>query len=319
LIAQVLEAVGLAPDASVTIKDQVMTLGEGLATRFEIAQATPRLIEQWAHLSGAKELEALRGEGAQEARARFLREHHVIDILRRFPIRNVDAQTFIGALRPLQARLYSIASSQSATPDEVHLTVTALRYVLNGEERTGVTSGLLADRIEPEASVPVYVQGNPHFRPPNDDAPILMIGAGTGIAPYRAFLQEREARGSKGRSWLVFGERNFRTDFLYQTEWQGFLKDEVLTRMNVAFSRDGHSKALSKTYVQHRLLEHSRDVYAWLEDGAHLYVCGASGLAPAVDAALRTIVEQEGGRGGLASEEYLATLRNDHRYHIDVY
>jgi sulfite reductase (NADPH) flavoprotein alpha-component len=316
LIDAVLESVALAADASVTVKDRPMALGEALATRFEIAQATPRLIDHWAKLSNAKELHALRGEDATEARARFLRDHHVIDIVRRFPVRNIDAQTFIAGLRPLQPRLYSIASSQTATPDEVHLTISTLRYDLKGEQRTGVTSGFFAERAAPDTRARVYVQSNPHFRLPDDDAPILMIGAGTGVAPYRAFLQEREARGATGKSWLVFGERNFRTDFLYQTEWQGFLKDEVLTRMNVAFSRDG----VSKTYVQHRLREYARDVYAWLEDGAHLYVCGdASNLAPDVHATLRAIIQEEGGRKDLASEDYLAALQRDHRYHIDVY
>ncbi len=316
LIDAVLESVGLAADASVTLKDKSMALGDALSTRFEIAQATPRLIDHWAKLSDATELHALRGEEAAEARARFLHDHHVIDILRRFPVGTIDAQTFIAGLRPLQPRLYSIASSQAAAPDEVHLTISTLRYDLKGERRTGVTSGFFSERAAPDATVPVYVQGNPHFRLPDDVAPILMIGAGTGVAPYRAFLQEREARGARGKSWLVFGERHFHTDFLYQTEWQGFLSDKVLTRMSVAFSRDG----LSKTYVQHRLREHARDVYGWLEEGAHLYVCGdATSLAPDVHAALRAIIREEGGLGDEESEDYLAALQSDHRYHVDVY
>jgi sulfite reductase (NADPH) flavoprotein alpha-component len=143
-----------------------------------------------------------------------------------------------------------------------------------------------------------------------------MIGAGTGVAPYRAFLQEREARGATGRSWLFFGERNFHTDFLYQTEWQGWLGDGVLRRLNVAFSRD----QAGKIYVQHRLREHGRDVYAWLEDGAHLYVCGdASNLAPDVHAALSDVVRQERGCSPAAAQEYLSLLQRDHRYQIDVY
>lgn len=316
LVDDILKSVALPADASVVIKDRSTTLGEALATRFEIAQATPRLIDHWAKLSDAKELHALRGEAEAEARTRFLRDHHVVDIIRRFPVKDVDAQTFIAGLRPLQPRLYSIASSQAAASDEVHLTISTVRYDLNGEQRTGVTSGFFAERAGPGTNAQVYVQGNPHFRLPDDDAPILMIGAGTGVAPYRAFLQEREARGSSGRSWLVFGERNFHTDFLYQTEWQNFLEDDVLTRMTVAFSRDG----LSKTYVQHRLRDHASDVYAWLEDGAHLYVCGdAKNLAPDVHATLRDIIQQQGGRGRAAADDYLASLQRDHRYHVDVY
>ena len=164
--------------------------------------------------------------------------------------------------------------------------------------------------------VPVYIQSNPHFRLPQDDAAILMIGAGTGVAPYRAFMQEREARGASGRSWLLFGERNFRSDFLYQIEWQGLLKDQILTRMDVAFSRDRTPKA----YVQDRLRQNSRDVYAWLEEGAHIYVCGdAAHLAPDVHATLLDIVVQESGRDAAAAADYLARLQRDHRYQRDVY
>jgi sulfite reductase (NADPH) flavoprotein alpha-component len=316
LVDAILERIALFADIPVTVKDRTMMLGEAMARFFEIAQATPRFIDHWAELSDAGELRALRGEDRAEARALFLRDHHVIDIVRRFPVRGIDAQTFIAGLRPLQPRLYSIASSQAMAPDEVHLTISTLRYDLRGERRTGVTSGFCAERVEPGTGVPVHIQSNPHFRLPNDDVAILMIGAGTGVAPYRAFLQEREARAACGKSWLVFGERNFRTDFLYQTEWQDHLKSGVLSRMNVAFSRD----RLPKTYVQHRLLEHSREVYAWLEEGAHLYVCGdASNLAPDVHAALRAIVEQERGRGGLATQDYLDALQRDRRYHIDVY
>ena len=164
--------------------------------------------------------------------------------------------------------------------------------------------------------MPVYVQANPHFRLPDDDKPVIMIGAGTGVAPYRAFLQEREARGAGGKSWLFFGERNFDSDFLYQTEWQDFLKDDVLSRMNVAFSRD----RAEKVYVQHRLLEEARDVYAWLEEGAHVYVCGdGAKLAPDVHSALATVVREEGGLSDDAAGEYLSAMQSAHRYQIDVY
>jgi sulfite reductase (NADPH) flavoprotein alpha-component len=201
-------------------------------------------------------------------------------------------------------------------PDEVHLTVAVVRYTLHGRARTGVASGHLADRCSTGEALPVYVQTNPHFRLPADDVPILMIGAGTGVAPYRAFLQEREARGGPGRSWLVFGERHFRTDFLYQTEWQDLLKRGVLTRLDVAFSRD----AADKIYVQHRLVEQARDVFDWLEDGAHVYVCGdATRMAPDVDEALVTIVECAGGRDRDAAVEYVHALQQSHRYQRDVY
>jgi len=254
-------------------------------------------------------------ENAAE-RSAFLRNHHVTDIVRAFPARGVSATDFLGGLRPLQPRLYSIASSLSAAPDEVHLTVSTVRYELHGEARAGVASGHLALRAEPDTTLPVYIQSNPHFRLPADDVPIIMIGAGTGVAPYRAFLQEREAREASGRSWLFFGERNFRSDFLYQVEWQAHLRSGVLTRMDVAFSRDRSEKH----YVQHRLKEKAADLYAWLEEGAHLYVCGdAAHMAPDVHAALLTVLQEQGRLGPDAAEGYLRALQRDHRYQRDVY
>lgn len=316
LVDGLLEHLSLPADSTVTAKKQTLALGEALSSAFEITATTPRFIDHWAELSGASELQRLRGAEQAEARAAFMRSNHVIDIVRQFPVPGLDAETFVRGLRPLQPRLYSISSSLAAAPDEAHLTVSTVRYDLNGLPRAGVASGHLAARGEPDATLPVYIQSNAHFRLPHDDAPILMIGAGTGVAPYRAFLQEREARGAGGKSWLVFGERNFRSDFLYQVEWQSYLKDGVLNRMDVAFSRD----RTPKTYVQDRLREHGRDVYAWLEDGAHIYVCGdAAHLAPDVHTALTEIVAEQGGLDSAAASDYLANLQRDHRYQRDVY
>jgi sulfite reductase (NADPH) flavoprotein alpha-component len=316
LVEALLESLSLAADAPVAVKQQTLALSEALSSAYEITAVTPRFIEHWAQLSGAAALQRLRGPEQAEARAAFMREHHVVDIIRQFPVPGIDAEALARGLRPLQPRLYSISSSLAAAPDEAHLTVSTVRYRLDGQPRAGVASSYLADRGEPDATVPVYIQSNPHFRLPHDDAPILMIGAGTGVAPYRAFVQEREARGGGGRSWLVFGERNFRSDFLYQTEWQGYLKDGVLSRMDVAFSRDRTPKA----YVQDRLREHGREVYGWLEEGAHIYVCGdAAHLAPDVHATLADIVVEHGGLDAAAAAEYLAALQRDHRYQRDVY
>ncbi|CAH1661932.1 assimilatory sulfite reductase (NADPH) flavoprotein subunit [Chelatococcus asaccharovorans] len=316
LVEALLSTLSLSPDVGLIVKERNTTLGEALAGAFEITAATPRFIDHWAGLSGADELERLRGEQNSAARSTFLRANHVIDIVRRFPVPGIEAEAFVAGLRPLQPRLYSIASSPSAAPDEIHLTVSTVRYELHGEPRTGVATGHLAARTKPDATLPVYVQPNPHFRLPGDDAPIIMIGAGTGVAPYRAFLQEREARGSAGKSWLFFGERNFDTDFLYQTEWQGFLKEGVLSRMNVAFSRDG----AEKVYVQHRLAEHAADVYAWLEEGAHLYVCGdGARLAPDVHAALIEIARTYKNGSKAAAVDYIGRLQEERRYHVDVY
>ncbi|OJY70094.1 MAG: sulfite reductase [NADPH] flavoprotein, alpha-component [Sphingobium sp. 66-54] len=315
-VAALLDALGLSPDATFDLKGQMVAIGEALTHRFEITAVVPRFLDYWAMLSEASALKQLLDEEHAGERAVFLRTHHIIDVVRRFPVKDVMPQGFVSALRPLQPRLYSIASSLAAMPEEAHLTVSPVRYELHGEARSGVVSGMLADRVAPDATLPVYVQSNPHFRLPGDDAPIIMIGAGTGVAPYRAFMQEREARGSTGRSWLFFGERNFRTDFLYQTEWQSWLKDSTLTRMDVAFSRD----RTEKVYVQHRLKEQGRDLFAWLEEGAHVYVCGdASNLAPDVHTALIDIVAEQARIGREAAEDYVRSLQADHRYQRDVY
>lgn len=316
VVAALLGALGLSADERFEHKGGEIAIGEALTDRFEITTATPRFLDYWAMLSGAAALGQLREDDRSGERAVFLRTHHIVDIVRRFPVGKVMPQGFVSALRPLQPRLYSLASSLAATPDEAHLTVAPVRYRLHGEARSGVASGLLADRAEPDRTLPVYVQGNPHFRLPGDDAPIVMIGAGTGVAPYRAFMQEREARGSGGRNWLFFGERNFRTDFLYQTEWQGWLRDGTLGRMDVAFSRDG----AEKLYVQHRMKEKARDLFAWLEEGAHVYVCGdAAHLAPDVHAALIDIVADQARTSREAAEDYVRSLQADHRYQRDVY
>jgi sulfite reductase (NADPH) flavoprotein alpha-component len=316
LVEALLAALETSPEAAVSVADRTLPLRDALAEAFEITAATPRFLDHWAQLTKAGELESLRGDGASAARAAFLRDNHIIDIVRRFPKPGIDATTFLAGLRPLQPRLYSIASSLGYAPDEVHLTVSTVRYELNGVARSGVASGHIADRCDIGVTLPVYVQANPRFRLADDDVPIIMIGAGTGVAPYRAFLQERDMRGAAGKSWLFFGERNFDSDFLYQTEWQSFLKDGVLSRMNIAFSRDG----AEKTYVQHRLVEHARDVYAWLEDGAHVYVCGdGTKLAPDVHATLLNIVQQQGRLSKTAASEYLGAMQAAHRYQIDVY
>ena len=316
VVEALLEALGMPAEAEFTLKTHSYRLRDALTQRFEITLATPRFLDYWAMLSESNVLLQLQQEDRAGERAVFLRTHHIIDIVRRFPVRDVTPQGLFSALRPLQPRLYSLASSLSACPDEAHLTISPLRYNLHGEARSGVASGMLADRIAIDDALPVYVQSNPHFRLPGDDRPIIMVGAGTGIAPYRAFLQEREARGERGRSWLFFGERNFRTDFLYQTEWQGWLKDGTLSRMDVAFSRD----RLGTVYVQHRMKEQARDIFAWLEEGAYIYLCGdATHLAPDVHQTLIGIVASEARTGREAAEDYVRSLQADHRYRRDVY
>ncbi|HEY0958622.1 MAG TPA: assimilatory sulfite reductase (NADPH) flavoprotein subunit [Novosphingobium sp.] len=316
VVAALLEALGISAEAEFELKGQSLSMGAALTHRFEITAATPRFLDYWAMLSEADALKQLHEEDRAGERSVFLRTHHIVDIVRRFPVAEVMPQGFASVLRPLQPRLYSLASSQSAVGDEAHLTVAPVRYSLHGAQRSGVASGLLADRADADTALPVYIQSNQHFRLPANDAPILMIGAGTGVAPYRAFLQEREARGAGGKSWLFFGERNFRTDFLYQAEWQEWLRDGRLSRMDVAFSRD----RAEKVYVQHRMKEQSRAIFAWLEEGAHVYVCGdAANLAPDVHQALIEIVAREAHTGREAAEDYVRSLQADHRYQRDVY
>lgn len=317
LVENLLTALGLDAAEKIEVKAGEATLGDALQTDYEISVLTPRFIEHWAGLSQSAELGALVTPEERAELTAFMRQNHVIDIVRAYPVKGMSASDFTAGLRSLQPRLYSLASSLNAAPEEAHLAVSVVRYSLRDEPRAGVASGLLSEGAEPGETLPVYIQSNPNFRLPVDDAaPIIMIGTGTGIAPYRAFMQEREALGAGGRSWLLFGERNFHSDFLYQTEWQDFLKDGVLSRMDVAFSRD----QAEKIYVHHRLREYAAELYGWLEDGAHFYVCGdATGFAPDVHRSLIDIVAQQGGIGNEKAEEYVRELQRDGRYQRDVY
>jgi len=315
VVEQLLQATGLSADSEVSVKNETVSLSEALRSRFEITIGSPRFVEQWAKVSEATELQALVAADSAE-RVRYLEANHISDIVRRFPVAGIDAEALLAGLRPLQPRLYSIASSQAAVDEEAHLTVAPVRYDLHGSARGGVASTQIADRLAMGDTVPVYIQENPHFRLPNNDVPIIMVGPGTGVAPFRAFLQEREARDAAGRSWLFFGERNRRSDFLYQIEWQQWLKDGVLSRLDVAFSRD----TAEKVYVQDRMLEQSRELYAWLEDGAHFYVCGdEKAMSRDVHEALLQIIQNEGGHSREAAEEYVRCLSTEHRYQKDVY
>ncbi|QOJ08813.1 assimilatory sulfite reductase (NADPH) flavoprotein subunit [Nitrosomonas sp. H1_AOB3] len=312
MVEALLAALNMNPDAPLTVKGQTTTLFDALGKSFEITTATLRFLDHWGELTGTTDIFSAMDN---TKRAAFLHDNHIIDIIRAYPLKGLDPQRFVDGLRPLQPRLYSIASSLSICPDEAHITIAPVRYKLHGEPRSGVASGHLADRAIADSVLPVYIQSNPHFRLPSNGEPIIMIGAGTGVAPYRAFMQEREANGG-GRSWMFFGERNFRTDFLYQTEWQDWLKNGVLTKMEVAFSRDG----AEKVYVQHRIYEHAHDVYAWLEEGAYIYLCGdASHMAPDVHNILVTVIEEQASVQREEAEEYLRDLQRDGRYQRDVY
>lgn len=294
-----------------------LPLAEAMSKYYEITTLTPGFIARYAEAASAKKLLALATPGEEAELRRYMADRQIIDVISEFPMRGVSGKDFIAMLRPLQPRLYSLASSPAAFPDEVHLTVAVVRYTSHGRPRSGVASGSFAERCKIDDTVSVHVSSNKNFRLPADPAtPIIMIGPGTGVAPFRAFLQEREATGAPGRNWLFFGEQHFRTDFLYQTEWQRLLKSARLTRMDIAFSRDQEEKI----YVQHRLLEHSHDIYAWLEEGASLYVCGdASHMAPDVHAALLGIIAKEGQQSQEQAKAYLHRLQQEKRYQRDVY
>lgn len=294
--------------------DQV-SLREAILRHFEITAVTKPVVEQLAKLKPESALSALLADDSEFRKV--MNSCDLLDIVQDYGLQGIPAGQFVAVLRKIPARLYSIASSSKSFPDEVHLTVRAVRYESRGRERYGVCSVHLAERIEAGDSLPIYIQHNPNFKlPENPDTPIIMVGPGTGVAPFRSFLGEREETGAEGKSWLFYGDQHFSTDFLYQTEWQRWLKDGVLTKMDVAFSRDTEQKV----YVQHRMLEHSKELYQWLQEGASVYVCGdEKRMAHDVHSALATILEQEGGLTPEQAAEYLTRLQQEKRYQRDVY
>jgi sulfite reductase (NADPH) flavoprotein alpha-component len=304
MVEAVLRAAGLDGDEALCAR---------LASELDITVLSRQVIEGYALLNPDPRLRDLLAGDAWRA---YVPGRQIIDLLEDFPTR-LSATQLTGLLRRLPPRLYSIASSLAALPDEAHLLLGVVRYESHGRSRSGVASGFAANRLRVGERLPVYVKPNKNFRLPDDpDRPIVMIGPGTGVAPYRAFLQHRQATGATGRNWLFFGERNFTHDFLYQLEWQEWLKDGVLARLDVAFSRDQPEKI----YVQRRMWQRRAELFAWLEDGAHLYVCGdEKAMAKDVHAALAAIVADQSGRSPEAAEAYLADLKNQHRYQRDVY
>ena len=246
----------------------------------------------------------------------FVYGRDVIDVVETFGPWTWTAQQFVEQLRKIPAREYSISSSYSAYPEEVHLTIGKVFYEQEGRYREGVVSGDVASNVEVGDQLAVYVKQNPNFKLPEPTTPIIMIGAGTGIAPFRSFLQEREEQGAEGKSWLFFGDQHFVTDFLYQVEWQNWLKNDVLTNINVAFSRDQKEKV----YVQHRLLENAKELYEWIEQGAIVYLCGdEKTLGHSVHEALITVIEQQRNVSRDEATEYLKELQKQKRYQRDVY
>ncbi|WP_226578650.1 assimilatory sulfite reductase (NADPH) flavoprotein subunit [Halobacillus litoralis] len=317
LVDELIKEMNWDPELSITVnkEGEVRALREALISHYEITVLTKPLLEKLAAFTKDSSLKDLLE--SQEQVKTYIYGRDLLDFVKDFGPWEAGEEEFIGALRKIPARLYSIASSLRANPEEVHLTIGTVRYDSYGRKRTGVCSGQCAERTEAGDQLSVYVQKNSSFKLPQDqDAPIIMIGAGTGIAPYRAFLEEREENEAAGKSWLFFGEQHFVTDFLYQIEWQKWLKEGVLSRMDVAFSRDTDEKV----YVQHRMMEKSKELFEWIQSGAYIYVCGDEKyMAKDVQDTLLTILKNEGNLSNEEAEAYLTDLRKNKRYQRDVY
>jgi sulfite reductase (NADPH) flavoprotein alpha-component len=312
----VLAALGLDAGETVTVDGQARSLGEWLARHREITRLTRPFLVQHADRAGSAELAEALAPGHEERLRELFSDWQLVDVLRRYPAA-WEAEAVVRALRPIAPRLYSIASSMAAVGEEAHLTVAVVDYERDGERRLGAASAHLAGLAGDDATVRVFVEPNERFRLPEDPSrDVIMIGPGTGVAPYRGFLQEREAAGATGRHWLVFGARHFDSEFLYQVEWQDAARKGLLHRVDLAFSRDRTPRA----YVQDRLREAGAELFAWLEGGAHLYVCGdAEHMAPDVHAALLDVVAEHGGLDREAAEAYVRRLADERRYLRDVY
>ena len=316
LVADMLRTLDLAAGMPVAVPGAgEMPLAEALASQFEISRTTPEMLQFVADRSKSSFLTDLLLEERRSHRVDWLWGRQFIDLLHGYPIRT-EATELLGLLKRLQPRLYSISSSPLVHPTEVHLTISTVRYGIDGRRHGGVCSTFLADRAA-DAMVPIFVQTSPSFRPPTDPAlPMIMIGPGTGVAPFRAFLQERQATGAAGRNWLFFGEQRAGTDFYYRDELEAMQRSGLLARLDTAFSRDQDRKI----YVQHRMAEQGERLWSWLQEGAHVYVCGdGSRMARDVDTTLRQIVQVNGGLGADEAAAYVATLAREKRYLRDVY
>lgn len=314
LVTELLSLVKLSAEEKVEVAGSTMTLQEALTEKLELTLSYPNFIKAYQTSTGSESLATLLEDKA--TLRTYMAERQIVDIVRDHP-GEISAQQLVEALRPLTPRLYSIASSQSEVEDEVHLTIAHVDYEAFGVRHQGGASGYLCEYLAEGGEVEVFVEHNDNFRlPENPETPIIMVGPGTGIAPFRAFMQERDAQDASGKNWLFFGNPHFTQDFLYQVEWQGYVKSGLLNKITLAFSRD----QAEKIYVQHRLLEQGEQVFEWLEQGAHFYVCGdAMHMAKDVEAALLSIIGQYGNKSEKDAKAYLVALRKAKRYQKDVY
>jgi len=314
LVQELLELLWLKGDETVTVDGKTLTLSEALQWHFELTVNTAAIVENYATLTRSETLLPLVGDKAKLQH--YAASTPIVDMVRFAPAQ-LEAGQLIGLLRPLTPRLYSIASSQAEVENEVHITVGVVRFEIEGRARAGGASGYLADRLEEEGEVRVFIEHNDNFRlPANPETPVIMIGPGTGIAPFRAFMQQREADGATGKNWLFFGNPHFTEDFLYQVEWQRYVKEGLLNRIDLAWSRDQDHKI----YVQDKIREQGAELWRWIQEGAHIYVCGdANRMAKDVEQALLEVIAAYGEMDAEAADEYLSELRVERRYQRDVY
>ncbi len=321
LVEDLLLALRLDGDTAVTSPTkEEKSLRETLFADCAITAPDKKFLKLLAEKSGneAKEWSGLLEADKRAELAEYLWGREIIDFLLVHPEATFEAQEFVDTLKKLTVRLYSIASSLKAYPEQVHLTVATVTYETFGRARKGVCSTFLSDRIDESTLVPTFITPGKGFRlpEPEDDTPIIMIGPGTGIAPFRAFMQERRATGAKGKAWLFFGDQRRAYDYFYEDEWESYQKDGFLHKLDLAFSRDQDYKI----YVQHRMKEAAADFWQWLEEGAIVYVCGdAVRMAKDVDSALHEIIQEQGGRSSEEAAAYVEQMRKDKRYRRDVY
>ncbi|EMF4711820.1 NADPH-dependent assimilatory sulfite reductase flavoprotein subunit [Providencia stuartii] len=314
LVEELVSLLWLTGDEKVQVAEQSYTLRDALTHHLELTQNTPLIVEKYANLSKDETLLGLISD--KQALLHYAQNTPIVDMVRQAAAQPT-AQEFVELLRPLTPRLYSIASSQAETEDEVHITVGVVRYDIDGRARTGGASGFLADRLKEGDELRIFIEHNDNFRLPADSTkPVIMIGPGTGIAPFRAFMQQRDNEEATGKNWLFFGNPHFVEDFLYQVEWQRYVKEGLLTNISLAWSRD----QAQKVYVQDKLREQGEEVWHWIEEGAHIYVCGdANHMARDVEQALLEIISQYGNMDSESADEFLSELRVERRYQRDVY
>ena len=314
LVDEILSLAQIDPTTEVTIEEKAQTISTALLSHLELTQNTPAFVKGYAALAHNEQLNDLVADN--QALQELVQRTPIVDVLHKFPAK-LTAEQLVSLLRPLTPRLYSISSSPAEVGEEVHLTVGVVRFEYEGRARSGAASSFLADRVEEDGAVRVFVEHNDNFRLPNDTTkPIIMVGSGTGVAPFRAFMQQRVADEASGKNWLIFGNPHFASDFLYQTEWQQFAKEGFLHKYDFAWSRDQEKKI----YVQDKIRENSTALWQWLQEGAYFYVCGdASKMAKDVEQALLDVIAKEGNLSPDEAEDYLNELREEKRYQRDVY